>query len=144
MTTFFRVAVAIAGFCGVTIAAAVEPMRVTVEHLVSKDSPAGIYRLDVYVWEIYQCQKEPPAFRAVRTFKQRPPACEPGEYLTVADTREGYDGSKGAKTIRLMGSFDKSVKQGRRYRVTVERSAKFPETRPSVRLLEILPEPLDQ
>lgn len=41
-----------------------------------------------------------------------------------------------------MGRFGKSVKQGGRYRVTIERPAEFPEMRPSVRLLKILPEPL--
>lgn len=41
-----------------------------------------------------------------------------------------------------MGRFGKSVKQGSRYRVTIERPSKFPEMRLSVRLLKILPDPL--
>lgn len=143
MTTFFRIALAMVGFCVIETAAAAEPKRVTVEQLVGKNMPAGIYRLDVYIWGIYQCKKTPPAVRAVRSFKQMPPTCAPGEYLTVADIREGYGGWESAKTIRLMGSFGKFVKQGRRYRVTIERPAKFPETRPSARLIEISPKSLE-
>jgi len=140
MTTLFRIGLAIIVFCAVGTDVATEPKRVTVEQLVGKNTPAGIYRLDVYVWGIDLCQKRSPGIQAIRTFKQVH-YCDPDDHF-VADIQEDHDGWESAKTIRLRGAVGKFVEKGKRYRITIERPAKLSKTHPSVRLLKILPEPL--